>query len=178
MQLWSKVLWFSQSGNWMMQNIRRVSSFKLISLIEKKIEGKIDFMRKKYEFGINKHLIEYDRYFLSTYYILGVVLGVRGLKKMDKIWTLLSRNSQSIIQCAKIISWSHKVREVLCLEISKPRTRPQSRASIQITLILKTCSWLSELGCKGQVEKFASECWLNEDRSVWWLLNRVDGNAI
>lgn len=52
-------------------------SFKLISLIEKKIEGKIDVMRKKYEFGTNKHLIEYDKYFLSTYYILGVVLGVR-----------------------------------------------------------------------------------------------------
>lgn len=55
-------------------------SFKLISLIEKKIEGKIDVMRKKYEFGTNKHLIEYDKYFLSTYYILGVVLGV-GVKK-------------------------------------------------------------------------------------------------
>ena len=53
-------------------------SFKLVSLIEKEIEGKVDYMRKKkYEIGINKHLIEYDKYFLSIYYILDMVLAIR-----------------------------------------------------------------------------------------------------
>lgn len=51
-------------------------SFILVSLIEKEIEGKVDYMRKKYEIGVNKHFIEYDKYSLSTYYILDMVLGI------------------------------------------------------------------------------------------------------
>ena len=78
----SSQIW-SESHSFLTPDINNLS-FKLTVLIEKEVERKVDFTRKKQEFGINKHLIECDKYFLSTYYILGVVLGVRG-KKTNKL---------------------------------------------------------------------------------------------